>query len=324
MVPLRKPLKTYTHLARERRMPSEYELLSSKLLYGDPSRKLEVSVPLERFTRTHRARALAMCSDWERFDDPRKTTYARYVEQQQKQECYVSGLTDAMDAPVYTERLAPTHLERMRYLVALRFPLHALQMVASYLGHLAPSGKVVIAFALQAADEMRRVQRIAYRMAQLREVHPAFGDDARALWQEDPKLQPLRKLVERLLVTYDFVEAFVALNVVTKPLVDALVLTELADTCEASRDPMMAEVLRALAQDAAWHRTCTHVLVQVLLDSAPENRELLGLLATPFEAPAREAATSLAEVLLGVSADEAARIVARHTRAPLLTAKDAS
>lgn len=324
MVPVRKPQKTYAHLARDRRMPSEYELLSSKLLYGEPARPLEVKVPLEAFTRTHRARALAMCGDWERFDDPRKTTYARYVEHQQKQECYVSGLLDAMDAPAYAARFSPAHLARMRYLVALRFPFHGLQMLAAHLGQLAPSGKVVIAFSLQAADEMRRVQRIAYRMAQLRETHPGFGDDARALWQEDAKLQPLRRLVERLLVTYDFVEAFVALSLVVKPLLDAISLTELADVCEASQDPMLAELLRALAQDAAWHRACARVLVQMLLDADPAHRDVLGALASAFEAPARDAMTSLAEVLLGVSAEDAARVVARHARPPVFPSKDAS
>ncbi len=54
------------------------------------------------------------------------------------------------------------------------------------------------------------IQRLAYRMAQLRRSRPSFGDDgARSCGRRDPAWQPLRELIERLLVTYDWGEAFV-------------------------------------------------------------------------------------------------------------------
>jgi methane/phenol/toluene hydroxylase len=42
-----------------------------------------------------------------------------------------------------------------------RYAGHEFQMIASYVGQMAPSGRIVITAALQAADEMRRIQKIA-------------------------------------------------------------------------------------------------------------------------------------------------------------------
>ena len=67
-----------------------------------------------------------------------------------------------------------------RLLPPLRYLYHGLQMLAAYVGQMAPSGRITIAAALQAADEMRRVQRIAYRMAMLRRLRPGFGDVGQA------------------------------------------------------------------------------------------------------------------------------------------------
>ena len=48
------PLKTYSHLAGERRIPTEYEIVTSKLLYH-PERGFEVAAPAapwyERYQR---------------------------------------------------------------------------------------------------------------------------------------------------------------------------------------------------------------------------------------------------------------------------------
>jgi hypothetical protein len=56
----------------------------------------------------------------------------------------------------------------------LRFPGHGLQMLAAYIGKMAPSSGITMAASFQAADEMRRVQRLAYRMRQLQVTHPEF------------------------------------------------------------------------------------------------------------------------------------------------------
>ena len=54
------------------------------------------------------------------------------------------------------------------------------------------------------------------------------GVDSRTLWQMDTLWQPLREVVEKLLITYDWAESFVGLNLVLKPLVDELFMKHLS------------------------------------------------------------------------------------------------
>jgi toluene monooxygenase system protein E len=91
---------------------------------------------------------------------------------------------------------------------------------------MAPTARITIAATFQAADEMRRVQRLAYRMRQLQVTHPEFGRTALQTWQDDPIWQPLREVIEALLVTWDWGEALVALQFVLKPAFDELFMTQ--------------------------------------------------------------------------------------------------
>ena len=58
----------------------------------------------------------------------------------------------------------------------------------------------------------------AYRVRQLQLASPGFAEDSQARWEHDPLWQPLRKVIELLLVVYDWGESFVALNLVLKPI----------------------------------------------------------------------------------------------------------
>jgi toluene monooxygenase system protein E len=112
----------------------------------------------------------------------------------------------------------------------LRFPVHGLQMLASYVAQMAPASRITNCAAFQPADEMRRVQRIAYRTVQL--SGPAFDADTprrqQAAWEEEAAFQPLRELVEKALITYDWGEAFLVTTAVIKPRIDRLVNQEIA------------------------------------------------------------------------------------------------
>jgi Methane/Phenol/Toluene Hydroxylase len=116
------------------------------------------------------------------FADPRRTTYRVYTED------WIEFL-DRCYAP-------------------LRFPAHGLQMLAAYIAQMAPTSRVTNRAAFQAADEIRRLQRIAYRTAQLAEHRSAIDlDTHRRHWEEAEAYQPLRELIERALIAYDWAEA---------------------------------------------------------------------------------------------------------------------
>jgi toluene monooxygenase system protein E len=158
---------------------------------------------------------------------------------------------------------------------------------------MAPSGRITITAALQAADEMRRVQRFAYRMAQLRLRRPDFGVSGKALWQEDPCWQPLRRLLERLLCTYDWGEALIALNLCVKPVLDELFLGELSELGKTQGDFLFGQICFSLAEDCAWHRAWSEALVKHAIASRADNASVIGEWLNHWLPRAEEAANVL-------------------------------
>jgi toluene monooxygenase system protein E len=148
----------------------------------------------------------------------------------------------------------------------LRYPGHGLQMLASYVGQMAPSGRIVITAALQAADEMRRVQRIAYRVRQLQHLDCCFATDSKVRWQTDTLWQPLRIAIEKLLICYDWAESFVGVNLVLKPLVDELFMNHLGELALREGDYLLGQVFYSLNEDCRWHREWTQALIRMVIE----------------------------------------------------------
>lgn len=249
---LRKTQKTYSHLASARRVPTEYEVVSLGLLYY-PSRGFEVRTKLDAWYATHQRGSLLTGDAWEGYRDPRATTYASYVALQSRREIEVEGYQRGIDTARYEAELPDAWVRALEAFAVLRYPFHGLSMLASYAGQMAPEGTLTIVFALQAADERRRVENIAYRIAMRRQRAPTFAADSRDVWERDSAFQPLRELIERLLVVYDWGECAVATNLAVKPVLDAFFMRELAELGRTSRDPLYARVLATLDEDCAWH-----------------------------------------------------------------------
>jgi toluene monooxygenase system protein E len=268
-------LKTYSRLARDRRMPSDYELVTTDLLYY-PSRGFEVATPLADWYAKHQKGSPLVVSDWERFSDPRQTTYAKYTDLAQAREAYVDAILQSIEDTAYDRGLSPEWRRTLEDALApLRFPLHGFQMIAAYVGQMAPSGRITVAAAFQAADEMRRIQRIAYRMAQLRLVDSTFGDRSRDAWQRDDAWQPLREAVERCLVTYDWGEALVALNLCLKPAIDDLFMVALARKAKQQGDFQLGQIFSSLDEDCRWHREWTNALLEMAVRDDDGNRAVV-------------------------------------------------
>lgn len=262
--------RTWWHLADLGRKPSDYDIATTRLLYytepaawGSPpgGRGFEVTAPLAEWYRVHQRERPLVCADWDVFRDPRETTYARYTELQRDKEVLVDGVL----AAAHDDELAPQWIARLdRIIGPLRYPVHGLQMIASYIGSMVPGGRIVVACLLQSADEMRRVQRLAQRTRMLQYVQPAFAAEARTQWQSDLRWQPLRELVERLLVVYDWDEALVALDLAVKPVFDDVFGTRLAALARMNGDDATQRMLGSLGEDCAWHRAWSTALFSML------------------------------------------------------------
>jgi toluene monooxygenase system protein E len=282
-------LKTYSHLGKERRLPNEYELVTSRLLYY-PERGFEVKTPLDAWYEKHQRGSLLTARDWERFSDPRETTYAKYTALALKGETYLDGVLESIQTTRYDRALSPEWRATLdRVIGPLRYPLHGFQMIAAYIGQMAPSGRITVAALFQAADEMRRIQRLAYRMTLLQDMDSSFGQESKNMWLRDPAWQPLREAVERCLVTYDWGESLVALNLCLKPLIDELFMTHLSKEADEHDDHLLGQVFSSLDEDCKWHRDWTVELLRTAVEDNAENRTVIHDWVTRWGAMARRA-----------------------------------
>lgn len=270
----RKGQKTYSHFQKLGRIPSEYEVVSSKLTYNTEGFALQT--PVTEWYDKYRDASPLTCSDWERFSDPRQTIYRRYCEIQFRQETYLDFVLERIEADGFDQTLSEQWLKVLQLILGpCRFPVHGMQMIAAYFSHLAPSSRITNCAAFQAGDEMRLIQRLAYRVTQLKKSRGGFGEGDRATWEDHPVWQPLRACIERMLITWDWAEAFVALNVVLKPMFESLYFIELAELAVANGDTRLSDFLYSFTQDAAWHRDWTRTLVRTALDDNPANHAVV-------------------------------------------------
>ena len=296
-------MKTYSRLQDGRRRLSEYEIVSTDLHYNYPSRfELGGANPVVHWYEQYREGSALSVRDWSPFSDPRRTTYRSYTTLQHTKEQVVEGLLDEIDESGYDDRLAEPWVQFLnRHYFPLRFPLHGLEMLAAYVGQMAPSSRLTNCAAFQAADELRRLQLIAYRTAQLRRRRPGVDPAAhRGIWQEAEHFQPLRELIERALVRYDWAEALVLTNIVIKPQLDRWINEELAAVLGPTNgDPILRSIHFSLGQDSQWHRDWTADAIRVAIADEPTNRDVISSWVDTWTPLAGAAVASLVQAAAG-------------------------
>jgi len=119
------------------------------------------------------------------------------------------------------------------------------------------------------------VERLAYRVRQVQLAFPGFANDSKSLLENNLLWQPLRLFVERLLVTYDWGEAFVALNLVLKPMIEDLFLKRTSDLALGHDDHLLGQIFYSLHEDCQWHCQWSQALAQTAIEDTPANRQLI-------------------------------------------------
>ncbi len=165
-------------------------------------------------------------------------------------------------------------------------------MHAAYCGQLAPEGKLVVTWAFRAANEMRRIQTLSRRLAALAQEFD-WTNPGRDAWQSEPAWQPLRELTERLLVTYDFGEAWVASLLVIEPVFERLLFVDLPRVSRDARDTLTAHVFQFLGADVGWHNDCTRTLHACAWSSGDEAHTAITNWVTKWWPPTERALISM-------------------------------
>jgi toluene monooxygenase system protein E len=149
-------------------------------------------------------------------------------------------------------------------------------MASAYLQQMSPASTITNCAAFQAADSLRWLSHTAYRTKELSLSFPdfGFGTGEREQWQSGVAWQGFRELMERVLTTWDWSEAFVALNLIAKPAVEEAVLRTLGDVARHNGDTLLGMLSDAELIDADRHRRWATALVRMLADN-PSNSAVL-------------------------------------------------
>lgn len=263
-----KPLKTWSHLAGRRRKPSEYEIVSVSLHYSDRDRdapfELDPGMFMANWYKRYRNGSPLVHHDWNAFRDPDELVYRTYNMLQDGQETYVFGLFDQFDTREHDRALDPSWAGTLaRVYTPCRYLFHTLQMASAYVMQMAPASTITNCAAFQAADSLRWLSHTAYRTKELSRTFAdkGFGRDECQYWEGDPAWQGLRELMEKVLTTWDWAEAFVALNLVAKPAIEEAVLRKLGEAGRHNGDTLLGMLTDAQLADAARHRRWAASLV---------------------------------------------------------------
>jgi len=325
----RKPPKTWSLLGDVKRRPSSYEATAAKFNYHfrrEPAPfEMDPQAPFNLFYLKYREGSPFNVEDWEGFRDPAKLTYADYVMLQHDRETYVDLLTDHHESAESVAALDPAWVATLRELfVPLRFPLHVLQMSGLYVGQMAPSAFIINCSNFSAADELRRTQRIAYHTRALADAHGeelAETATARDAWEKGAAWQPLREALEQLLTVRDWGEAFVALDVVLKPALDAVVNQQLSELASRNGDEYLSLLMAEFQLDAQRSRDWTSALLRYAVAQDPAMAGVVGGWLDTWQPRAHAAVAGLAPLfgsapnplepsLVVSAADDAVRAVA--------------
>jgi len=265
-----KGMKTWSKLAKNKRRPSEYEIVTTNLQTRNRKRDqaYELSpapdLGMNEWYRKYVFDSPLQHDDWEEFRDPDQLIYRVYTRNQDVQEDYVDGLLDDHNEIEHDKGLSDEWLTVLEELYTpRRYVQSALQMGAAYLIQIAPASTITAASGFQEGDEFRWLSRIAYRTRELQISHPdrGFATNERDRWENDAAFQGLRELLENMMGTYDFGEAFVALNLVAKPVTDET-LRELGAAARRFDDHLLALLIDNQMRDSERSRRWSAALVE--------------------------------------------------------------
>lgn len=124
-------------------------------------------------------------------------------------------------------------------------------------------------------------------------------DRAKQLWLEDPAWQGLRQLVEKLFVTKDWFELFVAQNLVLDGLLHPLVFERFEFQFSRRNGPTLSLLVDFMTQWFAETSRWVDAVIKRVVEESPANAEQLAAWIADWRQQVNVALTSYAEAIFG-------------------------
>ena len=298
--------RTFSAFGDVRKMPSEYEIVTHgqnwTMRDNRPSAfEQNPSSPPNLWFLTYRDQSPLQAENWEQFREPDSLTYRMYVNAQAESESKVHGVLEEYALLGSDTTFAPGWLELLGTLYTpSRYAVHGFQQIEAYIGYLAPTSYITNPAGLSTADFLRRNTTIAYRTRELQLAHPESGigtEREREHWQEHPAWQGTRKAVEWALATYDWGEAFTALNLVLLPTIDDVLTRQFGEVALANGDNLSWLLLSFLDADNQRRNRWSQALAAFAIQQKPKSGKAIEKWVTKWSSLADDAAAGLGSLL---------------------------
>lgn len=323
--------REFSYIKPQGRKATEYEELTLHI-QPDPTRFAWAGWPIltpegrspwsEETTAVH-------AGDWWAFRDPNKTWQRPYVKLQAEQGRALERIVEMAKSRGLFAQFDPQWVQPIlaQHYAACAFMEYGLFRALAYAQREALSDIVGNVIVFNVADKIRYAQEVSLYGMELAQVVPGFSDaQAKQTWLTDPVWQGVRENVERLMVSRDWAEIVVAINVVFEPLVGELLRTEFfLRSASRNGDSVTPAIIESAELDwernSKWIRVFLHFLLNDSTHAA-HNREVLqgwinrwtpislraaGNLAPLFEQPAVQV-QSFADALARVRQAQAALV----------------
>lgn len=242
-------------------------------------------------------------SDWYAYRDPNQTTNRHYVLgvheaenalEQSFKGAQASGLFGFAD-PEWVRNGLGNHYMTYPYVE------YGMFLALCYAEREALSDTVTFALVFEAADKARHLQDVVYYSFELAEAHPGFDDTGvEAAWKSDPIWQGIRKAVENLIASNDWMEVVVATNLCLDRLFGELAKIEYFSRFAAANGDVVTPIIIASTEgDAARHQKATTALINHLTSDAThgaQNTEIINAWVEKWNGYALDACDAFAPV----------------------------
>ncbi len=246
--------KTWVWLQGRKRPPGEYEELTTGVQwYGDPVSRTGVG--------SWRLDSTVIKADWDTFRDPSGMYYRNYIVGQDSAERsldavfsvakdgdFVSAIADGWRGDLVTLVGAMSHAEwgtAMAHQHVQRFSL---------------SPTIACCAQLQVMDKLRSAER---DLEWFDLLHPDGENLISEAWMNSRAMQPLRKLLEEILIVQDWGEVIVATNLALLGMLQPFQRELYVRGGRANADFVTAALGAAFAKDAARHTAWTDAYVKL-------------------------------------------------------------
>ncbi|HEX7659833.1 MAG TPA: toluene hydroxylase [Pseudonocardiaceae bacterium] len=297
--------RTFSAFGDVRKMPSEYEVMTHAQNWTLRTNRTAAfeqnpSSPPNLWFLTYRDNSPLKAEDWDQFRDPDALTYKMYVAMQSEEEATTGGVLEQYAEAGADAKLSPGQVALLgSAFTPSRYLAHGCQQIQAYIGYMGPTSYASNAAAFATSDLLRRVTTIAYRTRELQLHRPesGIGTNERRIWENDAAWQPARKAIEKALVSYDWGEAFTALNLVLAPTIEDVLFRQLKEVSRANGDEETWLLLGFLEQDNARRERWSGALARFALKQRPANADVLHRWIDRWSPIADEAAYGLGQLL---------------------------